>query len=93
MLNDWKFLETCYKIWSNDPLRKHLTGFSAIKTYSIENGVVEILNYFKTNETDNDGIFGKDISFNIFQAMAQDFMEKRLGNKQERRWIGFGGFV
>ena len=82
MLNDWKFLETCYKVWSNDSLRQYLTGFELIKTYSVENYVAEILEYIKTNKTDNDGIFGKDVSFNIFQAMAQDLMEKKLGNKQ-----------
>ena len=82
MTNDWKFLETCYKVWSNDSLRQHLTGFTAIKTSSIEKAVIELVELLKTNKTSDDYIFGKDVSFNIFQAMAQDLLEKKLGNKQ-----------
>ena len=82
MLNDWKFLETCYKVWSNDSLRQHLTGFEAIKTSSIEEFVAEFVEFIKTFKTGDDIIFGDGVSFAIFQAMAQDLMEKKLGNKQ-----------
>ena len=82
MTNDWKFLETCYKVWSNDSLRQHLTGFAAIKTSSIEKFVVEFVEFIKTYKIGDNNIFRTKVSYNIFQAMAQDLIGKKLGNKQ-----------
>ena len=79
MINDWKFLEVYYEVCKKDPLRQSLTGFAAINAITIEEAIGRILEKFKANEIEP--TYGKNISFNIFQAIVLDVQEKRLGNR------------
>lgn len=81
MIQNHTFLEACYDVWSNDDQKNTLSGFDLIKTVSVEMGVAKILKLLGEKNMDP-ATWGKGISFNVFQAMVQDFKEKRLGESK-----------
>ena len=87
MIKDWKFLETCFKVWSPflaevRKLAKQLEEFDEfeiIKMNSIEYKVEQYyLKFFKQNNVDEE--IGPHTSFNIFQAVVSDVLEKHMDN-------------
>lgn len=78
MVGDHNFAQVCFDIWSKyDPIQ-NVTGFGNIKVKSIGIAMNQFLGFIKEKKIDPS--YGKIVSFNIFQAMAEDFKLKRLDN-------------